>query len=163
MARTSGRMIQKLVSPRSNPGGALWRARPYAVTMAVPGTARMRVLSPSRTSRPGTRVRASSHAIGTPTTMQISTARVEYRKLLTMYFGVSTITRSKNCRVYCTGMGVIDQPRPTEARSTPAYGMNDASITSDRKRTASAGRAGESRRRATREDERDEQALMDTD
>src|SRR6059036_3810632 len=82
-------------------------------------------------------------AIGTPTTMQISTARVEYRKLLTMYFGVSTITRSKNCRVYCTGMGVIDQPRPTEARSTPAYGMNDASITSDRKRTASACRAGE--------------------
>ena len=67
--------------------------------MAVPGTARISVLSPSRTSRPGTRVRASSHAMGTPTTTQIVTASPEYRKLLTMYLGVSTMTRSKNCSV----------------------------------------------------------------
>src|SRR5687767_7934274 len=128
----------------------------YAMPMAVPGTARMSVLRPSRASRPGSRVRARIHAMGTPMAMHRSTASPEYRKLLTMYFGVSTITRSKYSQVKRTGNGVMDQPRPTDASITPRYGMNDSSITRERKDTAAASPSGDRRRRGMREYESDE-------
>ena len=63
--------------------------------IAVPGTARIKVFSESRAPRPGIVERPRIQAMGTPTAMQSATASPEYRKLLTMYFGVSTITRSK--------------------------------------------------------------------
>src|SRR3989442_797616 len=98
-ASTIGRMIHRLVSGTPSHGSSTWKARMYAMPMAVPGTARISVLSPSSVSRPGSRVRARIHAIGTPTAMQITTARTEYSRLFTMYFGVSTITRSKKSHV----------------------------------------------------------------
>ena len=45
--------------------------------IAVPGTARIKVLTASSAPRPGTEERASSHAIGTPTSTQITTASPE--------------------------------------------------------------------------------------
>jgi hypothetical protein len=49
----------------------------YAMPIAVPGTARISVLMVSSAPRPGTVDRASSHAMGTPTPMQITTASPE--------------------------------------------------------------------------------------
>ena len=62
--------------------------------MAVPGMARISVLRPSSVSRPGARVRARIQAIGTPSATQPTTASPEETNEFTMYFGVSTITRS---------------------------------------------------------------------
>ena len=74
-ASTIGRMIHRLVSGTPSHGSSTWKARMYAMPMAVPGTARISVLSPSSVSRPGRRVRARTQAIGTPMTMQSRTAR----------------------------------------------------------------------------------------
>ncbi len=69
--------IQNEVSPRSKPGRSKWNARMYAMPIAVPGMARISVLSASSAPRPGTVDRARSHAMGTPTPMQITTASPE--------------------------------------------------------------------------------------
>ena len=76
-ASTIGRMIQRLVSGTASHGSSTWKARMYAMPIAVPGTARMSVLSPSSVSRPGSRVRARIHATGTPIAMHSTTANPE--------------------------------------------------------------------------------------
>ena len=57
------------------------------------------MVSASIAPRPGVRVRAMIHAIGTPIARQISTASPEYSSELTMNLGVSRLTCLKWSRV----------------------------------------------------------------
>ena len=67
--------------------------------MAVPGIARISVVSASIVLRPGACVRARIHAMGTPTTRQMITASPENMNELMMNFGVSMLTCRKNSSV----------------------------------------------------------------
>src|SRR5512137_1736499 len=117
--------------------------------IAVPGMARISVVSASIVLLNGALVRPMIQAIGTPTTRQISTASPQYRNEFRMNFGVSTLTRVKNAVVYSTGNGVSDQPRPKAASVTPMCGRNEMNISVDRNPTASQRLPGERRRRST--------------
>ena len=73
-ASTSGRISHIPVNGTSMTGSGKLKARMYAMPMAVPGIARISVVSASIVLRPGARVRAMIHAIGTPTTRHRTSA-----------------------------------------------------------------------------------------
>ena len=67
--------------------------------MAVPGIARISVVSASMVLRPGACVLVMIQAIGTPMTRHSTSARPAYTKELMMNFGVSMLTAWKNSMV----------------------------------------------------------------